>query len=58
MGTDEFCINQRGVEPVTPPRRAAAVEPDARYRELFGAAAEIVDGIECIKELIHSRMAG
>jgi hypothetical protein len=49
MGTDEFCINQRGVEPVTPPRRAAAVEPDARYRELFGAAAEIVDGIECIK---------
>jgi hypothetical protein len=28
------------------------VEPDARYRELFAVAAEIVDRIERLKELI------
>jgi hypothetical protein len=31
------------------------VETDARYRELLGAAAEIVDGIERIKELIAAK---
>ena len=53
MGTDEFCSGQEAAgNPSHLPRRAAAVDPDARYRELFGAAAEIVDGIERIKELI------
>jgi hypothetical protein len=31
------------------------VEPDARYRELLGVAAEIVDGKKRIKELIAAK---
>jgi len=46
------CMVERMVADLAEHRQ---VEPDARYRELFGVAAEIVDGIERIKELIAAK---
>jgi hypothetical protein len=46
------CMVERMVADLAEHRQ---VEPDARYRELFGVAAEIVDGIGRIKKLIPAK---